>query len=140
MKRVWLVLALCLAGSAARAGGVEVGGDLSGTVQVGGLAVERSRILVTPKPGYVHLIWDAYADRAAIQAAGRAFHLQAAAVDLARTLGLQADPQATAFKVDVAEFPERDDYGAPRWDKLKFLGRFEIALKGKKWVAKKRAG
>lgn len=139
MRALTLILALFFAGSGLQAAQVGVGGDVSGTVKVGGLEVGRDQILVTPKKGYVHIIWDAYPSQAAIKAAGAAFKLETAAKDLATGLGVSADPKAKFVKVDIAEFPVRDDYGAPRWDKLAFLGRYEVKLKGKKWSVKPKA-
>jgi hypothetical protein len=138
MKIWFLALVLCLGGSALRADDVQLGGAVTGTVQVSGLTVPLNEILVTPKADYVHIIWDSFADRAAIKEAGKAFSLNAVAVALARTLGRAAEPKATLFKVDVAEFPVRDNYGVPRWDKVEFLGRFVVSRKGDKWVVKKR--
>jgi hypothetical protein len=138
MKIRILALLLCLAGSALRADEMPLGGDVTGTAQVAGLTVPLDEILITPKPDYVHIIWDSFADRAAIKDAGKSFSLNAAALALARGLGLAAGPKATLFKVDVAEFPVRDDYGAPRWDKVEFLGRYVVTRKGEKWMVKKR--
>lgn len=118
---------------------MQVGGDVTGTVRVAGLDVPLDQILVTPKPDYVHIIWDSYAEHDAIKQAGKAFRMTAAALALARTLGRTAEPKATLFKVDVAEFPVRDDYGAPRWDKVVFLGRYVVSWKGGHWVVTKRA-
>ena len=41
-------------------------------------------------------------------------------------------PKARRFKVTLAEFPERDEYDAPRWDKIRVLGKYEAKVGGKK--------
>jgi len=139
--KIWLlVLVLCVSGSTLRSEDMQVGGDLSGTVKVVGLYIPRNQILVTRKPDHVHILWDAFAERAAIKKAGKAFTLEAAALALVKTMGLAAAPNATLFKVDVAEFPVRDDYGAPRWDDISFLGYYTVTRSGKKWLVKRRAG
>src|SRR5665213_942423 len=138
MKFLALMLAFFMGGTALGAQDMQVGGNVTGTVKVAGLDVPRNQIVVSPKAAYVHIIWDAFAERAAIKQAGKAFSLTAAALDLVKTEGLTASPRTVLFKVDVAEFPVRDDYGAPRLDKIEFLGRYVISRSGDKWVVKKR--
>ncbi|HXB96976.1 MAG TPA: hypothetical protein VNZ54_02930 [bacterium] len=139
MKTWSLALLLCLAGPALRASDKGVGGFVTGTAMVAGMEIPMIQILVTPKPDYVHIIWDAFPQHDDIKAAGKAFTLEGAAMDLAKGPGLAAVPGATEFKVDVAEFPVRDEYDAPRWSDLRFLGRFVLTRHGKRWVVKKRA-
>jgi hypothetical protein len=140
MKNCLLVLVLCLGAAILRAEDMQVGGHLTGTVKIAGVEVPRDQVLVTPKADHVHILWDAFAERGAIKQAGKVFSLDAAALALAKTMGHAAAPKATLFKVDVAEFPVRDDYGAPRWDDIRFLGHFVVTRVGKRWVVKKRIG
>ena len=139
MKRTFLTAIFCLAAGMAQAGGLVAGQDVTGTAMIAGIEVAKNQYLVTPKPGYVHLLWNAFPYQAAIKGAGKAFSFEAAATDLAKGPGLEASPKAKVFRVDLVEFPEKDNYGAPRWDKIQFLGKFEVTLKGKKWSIKKRS-
>jgi hypothetical protein len=137
--KIWiLAFVFCLCGSQVWGGDAQLGGDVTGTAQIAGLTVPLDQILATPKTGYVYIVWDSLAERAAIKRAGKAFSLAAAALDLAKTVGVLAGPAAGLFKVDVAEFPERDDYGAPRWDKMGFLSRFVVTRPHGHWVVNKR--
>jgi hypothetical protein len=114
-----------------------IAGSISGTTKISTLDVPLCQILVTQKPNYVHILWDAFPERAAIQAAGKSFSLKKAVLDLVLGPGLAAVPSSKTMKIDVTEFPERDDYGAPRWDKIQFLGRFEAKLVSGKWSIRK---
>lgn len=138
--KVVLMLALVLSSARAFAAAPAepLGGDVTGTVKVSGLEIPRNEFSVAPRDAYIHVVWDSSADRGAIKAAGKSFSLPAAALDLARSAGVAGDSAKQEYKVDVVEFPERDDYGAPRWDKIVFVGRFVVTRNGKKWTVKKR--
>lgn len=135
-----LGLFLCAAPlAAAGPAGSDVGGAVTGTARVAGLDVPLDQVLVTPKPDHAHIIWDAFAERDAIRRAGKSFSLARAALDLAKGPGRAAAPKTSVFKVDIAEFPERDDYGAPRWDRMDFLGRYEVVRARGKWSVRAQA-
>ena len=135
MKNLLLIIALCLMNPSVWAAEAPVA--VTNTVKVAGIEVAHDQILITPKPGYVHMIWDAFPNHAAIQNAGKAFNFEAAALDLAKGPGLAASPGAKVFKVDIMELSEKDSYGNPQWDKVSFLGRFLLTLEDKKWLIKK---
>jgi hypothetical protein len=140
MTRWLMALALCLAGTSLKGAEIGVAGQVTGTVKIAGLEVALNQIMVTPKEGYTHVLWNSFPYRNGIRDAGKAFALELAASDLAQGPGLEASPKSKKFKVDIVDFFEKDTYDAPRWDKVKFLGRFEVSLKNKKWVVTKRTG
>jgi len=131
------LLALALLGqpAAAPAEGLSapVSGDVSATatVAVGPLTLKAGDLRATEKPGYVHLMVDLFPYRDAIKAAGDKAKPEVLAKDLVKKFLLPKYPQAAKFKVVLAEFPERDEYDAPRWDKIQVLGRYNVTLKGK---------
>jgi hypothetical protein len=130
-----LVFSLWIHPASAQADGLgaRIPGDVSATatVAVGPLAIKASDLMTTEKPGYIHLMADLFPYRADIKAAGDRAKPETLAKGLVRELGLKRFPQATHFKVVLAEFPERDEYDAPRWDKIQILGRFEVTVQGK---------
>jgi hypothetical protein len=113
--------------------------QLTWTTQVLDLTVMKADILASKKQGYGHVLWDAFPLREELKA--KPVSLSAAAQALALGPGLAKMPEATRFKIDIVEFPERDDYGAPRWESIKVLGKFEVSKAGKAWLVKdSRAG
>jgi hypothetical protein len=134
MKNILLVMAICLISSAAWA--MEAPVAVTNTARIAGIEVANDQILITLKTGYVHLLWDAFPSQEAIRAKGKAFNLENAVRDLVFGPGLASQPEAMVFKVDVVEYFEKDSYGTKRWDKVRSLGRFEVALKCNKWLVK----
>jgi hypothetical protein len=106
------------------------------TVQVLGLEIRAADVVVSPKPGYAHLLWDVFPAREAVRAAAKAraqdepVFRRAVALALAQALVPKAAPGRATVKVDVVEFPERDEYGEPRWSSVKKLQKFDLRLTG----------
>jgi len=104
------------------------------TTQVLSLTVMKADILASKKQGYGHVLWDAFPVKEQLKA--EPLSLSAAAEALALGPGLAKMPEATRFKVDIVEFPERDDYGAPRWESIRVLAKFEVSKVGRAWQVK----
>ena len=98
-------------------------------LRIGAAEVKAADCLFTPKPAYVHVILDLFPYREALKASG--LGLTQVAQALADGPVAAKHPKAKAVKVALVEYPERDDYGAPRWDKVVVLGKFEGPKKGK---------
>jgi hypothetical protein len=126
-----LVLPLALAARHAAAGAR----PLTPTVSVEGLDVRLDDVIVKAKTGYAYLMWDAFPYRQAISAAAKVRGLDDAPYrdrvlqGLAKTLlGRLAKRGVRKFKADAVEFPERDEYGAPRWASVRKLQHLEAEL------------
>lgn len=128
MSKILLVLSLgLLLGSGAWG---DAPRSITGTVKTGNLAIQLKDVLVTPKQGYVQLLWDAYPCREAIKRF--AVDITVTAEALVAKVGLKMAPRAKKFKVVIVEFAERDGYDAPRWDKVKRLGGFMAEIRNGK--------
>jgi hypothetical protein len=103
--------------------------DVTPTVKAGNLTVKLSDVLLTPKPGYVHMLFDAYPYRDDIPKDGMDQVLKTIAKDLVKDPLLVKFPKTTKVKADMVQFSQRDDYGAPRWDSVTKLAHYEISLK-----------
>lgn len=135
-KIIFIIAAICLIRYSVWAADAPMA--VTNTVKVAGIEVAHDQILITPKTGYVHMIWDVFPKHAAIQTAGKKFNFEAAALDLVKGPGLASNPEAKVFKVDIMELSEKDSYGNPQWDKVQFLSRFQLTLKDKHWLIQKR--
>lgn len=103
-------------------------------VKLAGLDVKSSDWTFTPKDGYVHAILDLIPYKEAMAKSGlKQEKLAQALLD-----GPLAEkyPDAVKVKLVLLEYPERDNYGAPRWDKVKVVARYEASKKKKSFVLK----
>jgi hypothetical protein len=105
---------------------------LTATVAVGPLSLKESDLQASEKPDHVFLMADLFPYRDAIRAAGGKASPELLARGLVAQWLVPRYPRARRFKVTLVEFPERDEYDAPRWDKIKVLGKFEARMDGKK--------
>ncbi len=127
-----IALLFLLAGSAAPAWCEEAAKPVTATVKAAFLEVRKSDFIVTRKETHLHLLWDAFPYAAQIKA--RAELKKKKASDLRKEVALSlvqltlkaGGEKPKAIKVDVVEFPERDEYGAPRWGSIKKLERFGV--------------
>jgi hypothetical protein len=130
MKRLCL---LCLLVLTAPALAAESPLGISETVQAEGLSLSARDLVFTDKKSYLHLLWDTFPSKAAIEATAASRGLPASelrkkmAVALLEQKG-QGRSKAKTAKVDVVEFPERDVYGDPVWGSVVKLDRFELPL------------
>ena len=104
-------------------------------VKVGPLVWSTEDMSATDKGAYVYIMADLFPYRDALKAAGKAALPARLAVDLIRDHFSALFPKAPYFKVAVVEFPERDEYDAPRWDKIQVLGRFVVRKQGRRYNA-----
>lgn len=130
MKHLYLGLLLVLAGAAMAA---EKPLALSETVQAEGLSLSARDLVFTDKKSYLHMLWDAFPSKAAIEAAASARGLAVPELRKKMAAALleqkgQGRSKAKTAKVDVVEFPERDVYGDPVWASVVKLDRFELPL------------
>ena len=102
----------------------------TGTVQAGPLTLSLDNVIFTQKQGYAHVLWDAYPSAKKIQDLGLA-NLSPVAAALLNRAGVLF-PREKEFKLDVVELPQRDDYGAPRWDQIVLKEKYKGHRKGKK--------
>lgn len=114
---------------------------LTGTVQVGSLSIKAADVSLTLKPTYVHVLFDAFPYRDDLQVdTPRPKPLAPVVKALVEGFVLTRLPATKLVKVDVVEFPERDDYGAPRWDTVKRLGKFEVKISRRGLSVKRLSG
>lgn len=127
-----LLLALGAAGLRADGGAVLSASPTAGTDALpsewafGGLKIPATDLVLTPKAGYVHVMVDLYPQKEALAALGKKAAPKALALALVRDALSPRFPKAPFFKVLFVEMPVRDEYNAPRWDKLVVVGRFEV--------------
>jgi hypothetical protein len=86
-------------------------------------------VIVTPKEGYVHVLLDTDTLYGTFQGNGAHNTMALQALNLAQKYKF-AEGASDTVKLDVVHFKERDNYGAPQWDTLKRLARFEFTRKG----------
>lgn len=83
--------------------------------------------MVTDKPDYVHVFWNAYGAREHLAEGDRSGRLGRAAVQLALSQ-VAGSTDKDSFKVDIVYVSEKDNYGKPRWDSLKKVAHLEFSL------------
>jgi hypothetical protein len=120
-----LALSLALALALPCAGRAEAKAEAP-KVRIGGLEVAQVDLLLTKKKGYYHLLWDAFPYKTALKGGDPAEKVPAL---LEWAFASKSD--AKQLKLDIVEVPERDDYGAPRWETLKVIGQWECARPAK---------
>jgi hypothetical protein len=108
------------------------------TAKVAGMDIRESDLYFTPKPAYVHVIVDVFPNRDAIRARGNDFRWAEFVKLLATKVVFPRYVTATAAVIAVVELPERDDYGAARWDQINKLGIFDVAMRGLTITVKER--
>lgn len=106
------------------------------TVDFGSLNVDEKHVLLTEKPEYIHVIFDAYPYRQKISELGKKFTLLRAAKELAQSYVFVKFPKARKAKIVIVEYAERDEYGSPVWEHVVKLGEFEAGKKGKSVTVK----
>jgi hypothetical protein len=103
------------------------------SIQSMGALIKDADIMVSKKPDHVHVLVDLFPYHEALKAAGPA-DLRKLALKAATGCAASKYPDARDIKVDLAEFSERDSYGAPVWSSVKVLGKFEFAKKKGAWT------
>ena len=102
---------------------------LTATVKAAGLVVKLSDLSISLKGDHVHLLFDAFPYRGQLQTdTAQARPLSPVVESLIAGPLLSRFPSAGLVKVDVVEFSQRDDYGAPRWDSIRRLAKFEASI------------
>jgi hypothetical protein len=122
MKSLLLSLSL-LTAAALRADGAPQG--LTATVELAGLQVSQQYLSVKPADGYVRIMIDLFPYRAQRTALGDKFSFKALAEALVKGPALASQPKMRAFKVDIAEYTQRDDYALPVFSSYKPLWHAE---------------
>jgi hypothetical protein len=97
-----------------------------------GAEIQAADVMVSKKPDHVHVLIDLFPYHDAFKAAGPA-DLKKLALSAAKGCAATKYPEAVSVKVDLAEFSERDSYGAPVWSSIKVLGKFEFTKKKGAW-------
>lgn len=131
MTRILLLLAALAAPAPLRPAGSAL--PATPTVKAGGADIVPADFIITRKKGYVHLLWDAFPYRGPA-----APDVQAVVADLLAGPVAKKFPKAVKVKVDVVEFPDRDEYGAPRWESIRRVAAFQALKKGGKWKIGKK--
>jgi hypothetical protein len=133
-----LFLACLLSGGAAAYQGIMPDSETT-TVQAGPLTVNLGDVLMKEKPEGAYLLWDAFPYRQSLKGKG-----EKALRDVVQGLVdgplLARFPKASKVKADVVEYSERDNCGAPVWDKVTVLSRFEGKVVKKKARLKQTKG
>ncbi|HTB33401.1 MAG TPA: hypothetical protein VK842_00935 [bacterium] len=127
-----LIAAVCLLAppSAALAGPSLPEGGCS--ILAAGVLVKDADIMVSKKPDHVHVLVDLFPYHDAMKTAGPK-DLDKLAFNAASGCAALKYPDAKSIKVDLAEFSERDSYGAPVWSSVKVLGKYQFAKKKGAW-------
>jgi hypothetical protein len=125
-----LFLAFCLPHPVhAESGAANVSLSLTDTVKLGSLSIKAADVSLTQKTTYVHVLFDAFPYRDDLQLDSPVpKHLEPVVKALVVGFVLKRLPATKLVKVDVVEFTERDEYGAPRWDTIKLLAKFEVKI------------
>ncbi len=104
---------------------------VTGTVKAGPLELSLDNVVFTQKTGYVHILFDAYPYADKIKSAG--LKSLAPVVDvLLMKEAPKRFPKEKHFKLFVIELSQRDDYGAPRWEKMVIKEEYLGDVKGGK--------
>ena len=143
MKRYAACLLLCLAGllphPALADGGAAA--PVSGTAKGASLQIKAANLSLTQKAGYVYVLFDAFPYRDALKLdTPNPAPLEPVVKTIAAGPVLARWPATKLVKMDVVEFSEKDDYGAPRWDSIKRLGKFEVKIAKHKFSVKRLSG
>lgn len=138
--RASLKMALFLLLAAAPLRAVELAGSnaVTGTVQLAGLSVGRQYISVAAAKGYTRILVDLFPYQAERKKLGAAFSYKAVAEDLVKGPALASQPKLKAFKVDIVEYSQRDDYALPVFSSLKALWHGEGARSAKGEISFKK--
>jgi hypothetical protein len=134
MKKSVRCLLLCLAFFLPRAvraedGAMNVALPLTYTLKVGSLSIKSADVSLTRRSTYVHVLFDAFPYRDALQMdSPNPKPLEPVVKALVKGFVLKSLPATKLAKVDVVELLDRDDYGAPRWDSVKWLGKYEVKI------------
>ena len=83
---------------------------------------------VADKKTYVHILWDAAAQKERIAGKEKRSLLAEAARQLV-LLRYPAGASADAVRVDIVFVAERDEYGNPKWDSLERVAHVELSRK-----------
>jgi hypothetical protein len=129
LKKAWLAVLLILAPGLKAAPDSTSAQASTITVQICGLTVKQADINFTPKKDYIFTIFDLFPYRD--QLAKTPVGLPKLAQGLADGFLLSKFPDTKKAKIVLLEYPDRDDYGAPRWDTVKVLARFSANLEPK---------
>jgi hypothetical protein len=114
---------------------------LTGTVEAGSLSIKAADVSLTLRPTYVHMLFDAFPYRDDLQVdSHKPKPLEPVVEALVQGFVLARLPGTKLVKVDVVEFTDRDSYGAPNWDVVKRLGRFEVKIRKHRISIKKLSG
>jgi hypothetical protein len=112
---------------------------LTGTVQAGPRELSLDNISFTPAKDGVHILFDVYPYAAKIKALGLK-SIKPVVDELLKVEAPKRFPSEKIFKLTVIELSQRDDYGVPRWDKMRIKERFEGKLKGGEIVVRRVSG
>ena len=125
-----LLLALLPAGAACAADSAQARTE---TVQLGGLTVSRSDISVVAEDDYVRILVDIFPSQKQRKQLGAKFKYKDLAVALVKGPAKAAQPKMAAFKLDIAEYSQRDDYAQPVFSAYKPLwhGEGKLGADGK---------
>lgn len=106
---------------------------VTGTVELAGLRIERANISVTVDPSRARILADIFPNQKERLALGDKFDPQALALALVQGPGKAKDPKLKAFRVDIVEYSQRDDYGLPVFSSMKpfYSVKGKVDRKGK---------
>jgi hypothetical protein len=134
MKKSAACLLLCLAfvlphPVRADDGAANVALPLTYTLKVGSLSIKSADVSLTMRDGYVHVLFDAFPYRNDLRVdTPSPKPLEPVVKALVKGFVLKRLPATKLAKVDVVELLDRDSYGAPRWDSVKWLGKYEVKI------------
>jgi hypothetical protein len=142
MKKYTACLLLCLAWLTPHPIAAEDSATpAAGAAKGAALQIKPADLSLTQKAGYVYVLFDAFPYRDALKLdTPKPEPLEPVLRGLASGPVLSRWPATKLVKVDVVEFSERDDYGAPRWDSIKRLGKFEVRITKHKISVKRLSG
>ena len=95
---------------------------LTQTVQVAGVSILQDDFVLTAGKGYVHILLDTYRSRSVLDSAEKRRALALGILN--EQLGARFAKMKKA-KIDVVQFTERNNYGAPDWSSLIKQERYE---------------
>ncbi len=135
MMRLLLLVVLLNSTHAVFADGLDstLGRSVTTTVKVGALNIRTNDMRATDKADYIYVMADLFPYRTSLPMGGKKPGLRKLATELISNHYGLLYPKASFFKVALVEFPERDEYDAPRWDKIKVLGTFKVWRRGRHW-------
>jgi hypothetical protein len=134
MTKTAAYLFLCLAfllpiAARAQDGATNVSLPLTYALKVGSLTIKSADVSLTQKTTYVHVLFDAFPYRDALRLdSPEPATLDPVVKALVEGIVLKRLPATKEAKVDVVEFLDRDEYGAPRWDSVKWVGKYEVKI------------